>query len=243
MKNYLKLIGAILLKILLIIIGIFTLGRFGGKDNEKYKEKSEEIMKESEKDKEKIEDIKEDIDDRKKDVDSIDDKFEETDEELEKIDEKFKNKFNMFIVLIIAISLLCPISVYGETSVIDEEIEILQEEVDELDGDDLYIPDNYDDLVEEYKEMAEFALKYREIAYIMRNHAVEYRQAYINEKQSHKLTMDIKERDDNRIKSQNEIINELIEQDFSKFGLFGGINYVPLNPQNTGLMLGGTIEF
>lgn len=129
-------------------------------------------------------------------------------EEAKNLAEKLKKHFNIFIIVCLIVSF----SVVGIAS---SNIE------------DLIIPDNYEELVEAYKDMAEIAIGYQKL----------YNEA---ERDNDILMESIKNLQD-LMKVQQDIIDDLLQK--NRFSFFGGINYVPLKPSYSGIMGGIIFEF
>ncbi|MTI62128.1 MAG: hypothetical protein FH762_19455 [Firmicutes bacterium] len=97
-----------------------------------------------------------------------------------------------------------------------------------LDIDNLKIPDNYQDLVAAYKDMAMIAIEYQQL----------YRAAEVDNKQ-------LLQSNDNLqrlIEAQKEIIEKLLKSN-SNAGVIAGVNVVPGNIENSGLILGLNYQF
>ncbi|TET08472.1 MAG: hypothetical protein E3J83_03235 [Candidatus Atribacteria bacterium] len=93
--------------------------------------------------------------------------------------------------------------------------------------ENLKIPDNYSDLLVAYKDMADIAIGYQKL--------------YNEAEQDNQALLEVIENLQSLMKVQQDIINELLKK--NRFGLFAGVNYVPLNPSYSGLIAGLTFEF
>jgi len=122
--------------------------------------------------------------------------------------DRLKKHFNIFIIMCLIISF----SVVGTAS---SNIK------------DLIIPDNYSELVEAYKDMAEIAIGYQEL--------------YNEAEADNQALMEVIKNLQSLMKVQQDIIDDLLQK--NRFGFFGGINYVPLNPTYSGILAGITFEF
>ena len=91
--------------------------------------------------------------------------------------------------------------------------------------ENLIIPDNYADLLIAYKDIAEIAIGYQNL--------------YQESESDNQALMEVVSNLQSLIKIQQDIINDLLQK--NRFSLFGGINFVPLNPDYSGIMAG--IEF
>jgi hypothetical protein len=92
---------------------------------------------------------------------------------------------------------------------------------------DLYIPDNYEELVEMYKE-----------AVIL---AIEYQQLYLEAEQDIEVLVRSNENLQRLIEAQREIIEALLKR--KGFGIITGLNITPANLENTGILLEIEYEF
>lgn len=92
---------------------------------------------------------------------------------------------------------------------------------------DLYIPDNYEELVEMYKEAVMIA--------------IEYQQLYLEAEQDIEVLVRSNENLQKLIEAQREIIEELLRR--KGFGIITGLNITPANLENTGILLGIEYEF
>lgn len=92
---------------------------------------------------------------------------------------------------------------------------------------DLYIPDNYEELVEMYKEAVLLA--------------IEYQQLYLEAEQDIEVLVRSNENLQRLIEAQREIIEELLRR--KGFGIITGLNITPANLKNTGILLGIEYKF
>ncbi len=92
---------------------------------------------------------------------------------------------------------------------------------------DLYIPDNYEELVEMYKEAVMIA--------------IEYQQLYLEAEQDIEVLVRSNENLQKLIEAQREIIEELLKR--KGFGIITGLNITPANLENAGILLGIEYEF
>lgn len=92
---------------------------------------------------------------------------------------------------------------------------------------DLYIPDNYEELVDMYKEAVMIA--------------IEYQQLYLEAEQDIEVLVRSNENLQKLIEAQREIIEELLKR--KGFGIITGLNITPANLENTGILLGVEYKF
>lgn len=92
---------------------------------------------------------------------------------------------------------------------------------------DLYIPDNYEELVEMYKEAVMIA--------------IEYQQLYLEAEQDIEVLVRSNENLQKLIEVQREIIEKLLKR--KGFGIITGLNITPANLENTGILLGVEYKF
>ena len=154
--------------------------------------------------KKRIDEVKEKAKIEEEKVKKIEKRIEDRKERAEKLSDRLRKHFHMFVI----VCLIVFFSVVGIAN-------------------DLIIPDNYSDLVEAYRDMADIAVNYQRL----------YNEA---EADNQALLEVIKNLQD-LMKVQQEIIDDLLQKD--RFSLFGGFNYVPLNPTYSGIMAGVTFEF
>ena len=153
---------------------------------------------------EKINEVKTEAKKEEEKVKKIEKKIESRKEEAKDLSDRLKKHFNIFIIVCLVISF----SVVGIAN-------------------DLIIPDNYDDLLIAYRDIASIAINYQRL----------YKEA---EADNDILIESIKNLQ-SLLKVQQDIIDDLLQK--NRFGFFGGINYVPLNPTYSGIMAGVTFEF
>ena len=92
---------------------------------------------------------------------------------------------------------------------------------------DLYIPDSYEEMVEMYKEAVMIA--------------IEYQRLYLEAEQDIEVLVRSNENLQRLIEAQREIIEALLKR--KGFGIVTGLNIVPANLKNTGILLGIEYEF
>ena len=88
--------------------------------------------------------------------------------------------------------------------------------------DDLIIPDNYEDLVEAYKDMA--------------NIAINYQRLYQEAEADNEALMEVIKNLQDLMEVQQDIIDDLLQK--NRFSILTSINYVPLHPDYSAIMLG-----
>lgn len=91
---------------------------------------------------------------------------------------------------------------------------------------DLYISDNYEELVEMYKEAVLLA--------------IEYQQLYLEAEADNEILLKSIENLQKLIEAQQEIIDRYLRNDLK---LSAGLNIVPMNLQNSGIILSLEYEF
>lgn len=199
-----------LLIILLAIVGVFFMLIFRKKPNWIEKKQKEIKQKENEIDN-NVENIKQSRKEREE-------KAEELSEDLRKTDYKFRNRF--FSIMLIFLLILSPFAIAS-----DGEPPPAKE--------DLKIPDTYEELLQSYYAMFDYAMHYREIAY-------KYEKLYQQEKaDSEKLLNEIE-----NLKMLLDMQKDMIDQLMSNnIGLSVGINYVPLHPDYSGVIVQVEYEF
>lgn len=93
--------------------------------------------------------------------------------------------------------------------------------------ENLKIPETYNELVIAYRDMSEIAIGYQKL--------------YNEAEADNRALMEVVKNLQNLMKVQQDIIDDLLQK--NRFSLFGGVNYVPLNPTYSGIMAGVTFEF
>ena len=93
--------------------------------------------------------------------------------------------------------------------------------------ENLKIPDTYEELIVEYKDMADIAIGYQRL--------------YQEAEADNQALMETVKNLQSLLKIQQDIINELLKK--NRFGLFGGLNVVPFHPDYSGILVGATFEF
>lgn len=200
-----------LLIILIAIVSVFFMLIFRKKPDWIKKKQKEIKQKENEIDN-NVENIKQSRKEREE-------KAEELSEDLRKTDYKFRNRF--FSIMLIFLLILSPF-VMGSDG-----------EPPPMSKEDLKIPDTYEELLQSYYAMFDYAMHYREIAY-------KYEKLYQQEKaDSEKLLNEIE-----NLKMLLDMQKDMIDQLMSNnIGLSVGINYVPLHPDYSGVIVQVEYEF
>jgi len=158
--------------------------------------------------KKKIEEVKEQAKIEEEKVKVIEKKVEGRKEKAMKLADRLKNKFNIFLIILIV---FC----FSFGSVATNTIENLK------------IPQSYEELVVEYKDMADIAIGYQKL--------------YVEAEADNQTLMETIKNLQSLLKAQQDIIDELLKK--NRFGLFTGLNVVPFHPDYSGVMAGITFEF
>ena len=200
-----------LLIILLAIVGVFFMLIFRKKPDWIKKKQKEIKQKENEIDN-NVERIKQSRKEREE-------KAEELSKNLRETDYKFRNRF--FSMMLIFLLILSPFVMASDG------------EPPPMSKEDLKIPDTYEELLQSYYAMFDYAMHYREIAY-------KYEKLYQQEKaDSEKLLNEIE-----NLKMLLDMQKDMIDQLMSNnIGLSVGINYVPLHPDYSGVIVQVEYEF
>ena len=93
--------------------------------------------------------------------------------------------------------------------------------------ENLKIPETYNELVIAYKDMAEIAVGYQKL--------------YNEAEADNRTLIEVVKNLQNLMKVQQDIIDDLLQK--NRFSLFGGVEYIPLHPDYSGIMVGVTFEF
>ena len=141
-------------------------------------------------------------------VKKIEKRIKKRKEEAKTLAERLKNKFNIFLIIFI---MFC----FSIGAVATNTIENLK------------IPDTYEELVVEYKDMADIAIGYQGL--------------YQEAEADNQALMETVKNLQSLLKIQQDIIDELLKR--NRFGLFTGVNVVPFHPDYSGIMAGVTFEF
>lgn len=213
----------LLAAIILILVGIFLGWKFfagglallGGIGAKEVK-KNKSALEHTEKNQEK----------RKEEVDKIQNDKEDRDEAFEKFKKNIKKNGPKLLIFFLIIFITT--------------IPGLAQEKRE-------VPDDYEQLKELYFKALD---RNAELAN-QRDQAIEFAEGYKKDYEMLKIKYDAAEDDidflQERLKDSNEIIekqDKVIEKLSGKnLGMFGGINYVPAEPENTGIILGASLLF
>jgi len=158
--------------------------------------------------KEKINEVKAEAKVEEGKVKKIEKRIEIRREEAKNLAERLKNKFNIFFIILIV---FC----FSIGAVATNTIENLK------------IPATYDELLIEYKDMADIAIGYQKL--------------YTEAEADNQALMEVVKNLQSLMKVQQDIIDDLLQK--NRFGLFTGLNLVPLHPDYSGIMVGVTFEF
>ncbi|QTL96577.1 hypothetical protein GM661_00620 [Iocasia frigidifontis] len=164
----------------------------------KIKKESQEIMDRAEAEKEKTAEIKNNIKNR------------------EEKDKKLSKRLNKYFHMLLIFLILFTFSGIGLTE--DKPPDI----------DNLKIPDNYQDLVAAYKDMAMIAIEYQQL----------YRAAEADNKQLVQSNDNLQQ----LVEVQKDIIDKLLKSK-SNVGVITGVNVVPGDLEHSGLILGLNYNF
>lgn len=188
---------------LALVGGAFLFAFFSKGNNREMYQKAKEVKKEVQKkveiERKKTKKIRENIKKRQK----ID----------KKLSEKLKKHFRVFLIVVLFAGLLTGAAVADG----------------QLDIENLKIPDDYDTLLAQYKEMALIAIQYQQL----------YREA---EADLQEMLATV-ERLQKLIETQQEIIDQLLKSNRSGLDIFTGVNFIPLDPLHSGLILGVNWKF
>ena len=200
-----------LLIILMAIVGVFFMLIFKKKPNWIEKKQKEIKQKENE--------IYNNVEKIKQSKKEREEKAEELSKNLRETDYKFRNRF--FSIMLIFLLILSPFAIASDG------------EPPPMSKEDLKIPDTYEELLQSYYAMFDYAMHYREIAY-------QYEKLYQQEKaDSEKLLNEIE-----NLKMLLDMQKNMIDQLMSNnIGLLVGINYVPLRPEYSGVIVQVEYEF
>ena len=158
--------------------------------------------------KEKVGEVKTQAKVEEEKVKKIEKRIETRREEAKTLAERLKNKFNIFIIVCLVFGL--SIGVIATDTI-----------------ENLKIPTTYEELLVEYKDMADIAIGYQRL--------------YNEAEADNQALMEVVKNLQSLLKIQQDIINELLKK--NRFGLFTGLNLVPLHPDYSGITAGVTFEF
>ena len=180
-----------------IIFAVLVYLFFTKKDNRKIKEAIDEVNKKVNIEKAKVKKIEKKIILRKKKAKDLSDRL--------------KKHFNIIIIAVIFVGIAF------SSSMILAEPEI----------ENLIIPDNYQDLLVAYKDIAEIAIGYQKL--------------YQEAEADNQALLEVIKNLQSLILTQQEIINKLLNK--NRFNIFTGVNYVPLKPTYSGILAGVSFEW
>lgn len=243
------------------------------KDSEKRAEKAKKVVKESDKRDKRAEKLNKDDKHRKEKADDLEKEgkkrekeAEDLDEELENNDDNLKNMFNVLLILLVSLSILFSGPVLAQNSPEQfnpdnfKKAESLEEANQMLDNL-LEITLNYRNLAYDYREKynqekqdkKEFKNLYEEerqdkLAFQnMYNEEKEdktfFKDLYNEEKQDNKELQNIVENQRTLIEMSQNMNEFLSKQSKGGFGLYGGVNYKPLKPLESGVEAGVSFDF
>jgi len=152
-----------------------------------------------------IEDIEQEVVREKKTVEQV----KKNREERLKKHKELQDRMNRFFGIFLIFAILSVTALAGESP------------------PNLYIPDNYEELVEMYKEAVMIA--------------IEYQQLYLEAEQDIEVLVRSNENLQKLIEAQREIIEKLLKR--KGFGIITGLNITPANLENTGILLGVEYKF
>lgn len=235
------------------------------KDSEKRAEKAKKVVEEGKKRDKRTEKLNKDDKHRKQKADDLEKEVDDLDEELENNDDKLKNIFNILLILLLSFSIVFsgPVLAQNNEQFNPENFkkaETLKEANKMLDNL-LEITLNYRNLAydfrekynEENKDKKEFKKLYEE----EREDKLAYKNMYQEEKEDKLFFKKIynEERQDNKelqnIIGNQKTINDMLQdmnefltnQSKGGFGIYGGIEYKPLKPLNSGIEAGVSYDF
>lgn len=245
------------------ILGIIGLGGAGVKKrsqdkSEKLSEEKEDIENEIKALKEKAKKLRQASEDRSQEVAKIENKIDE----LKRKDKDRINKANdlngkikdLLIIFILIPGLLLFFTVPG----LALEAEVNQEEVnEEITIDDVSIPTNYDDLLDQHKEVLKIMFEWRNLYFQERKDKIEavelaekMTELYEEEKQVNKELYKIVEKLETKtdrlikiVETHEELLEEVLNSQSGGIGAFTGINYTPAYPLQSGIMAGISVNF
>lgn len=116
-------------------------------------------------------------------------------------------------------------------------------------------PKDYDQLLEDYKDMYDIAQKYKQLyeeaerdvteykkLYNQAEDDVEeYRSLYKSAEENNKALIDSNNRLQDLIDTQKNMIDDILNK--KNIGIITGVNVVPANPENSGIILGFDFQF
>ena len=153
---------------------------------------------------EKINEVKTEAKKEEEKVKKIEKKIESRKEEAKDLADRLKKHFHIFIIVCLVISF----SVVGIAN-------------------DLIIPNNYEDLLIAYRDIASIAINYQRL--------------YNEAEADNQALMEVIKNLQDLMKVQQDIIDDLLQK--NRFSLFGGLGYVPLHPDYSSIILGVNFEF
>ena len=247
LKNiYLYIFIAVIIGAALLIVGgelwqsiaaIFGFGVYGA-----IKEKRKKVKEEQKDLKEKADIIKKESDNRKEKADKLNEKdkarqekADDLDEKLEKTDDKFKNMFNILLIVLISLSLLIGGPLLAQENINPDNFK----QPDTLQKAEVMI-DKLLNFTLEYRDMA---YKYKDLYEQERKNKVEYKELYELEREDNKKLQEII---DNQVRLNDkleEIIDMLMDSSKGGVGIYGGINYKPFEPLESGIEAGVSYDF
>ena len=242
------------------------------KDSEKRAEKAKKVVEESDKRDKRAEKLNKDDKHRKEKADDLEKEgkkrekeAENLDEELENNDDNLKNMFNILLILLVSLSIVFsgPVLAQNNEEFNPENFKKAEslEEANKMLDNLLEITLNYRNLAYDYREKyneenqdkKEFKDLYEEERQDkkafenMYNEEKEdklfFKGLYNEEKQDNKELQNIIENQRTLIEMSQNMNEFLSKQSKGGFGLYGGVNYKPLKPLESGLEAGVSFDF
>lgn len=124
-----------------------------------------------------------------------------------------------------------------------------------VNAQELDAPKEYDQLLEDYKDMYDIAQKYKKLYEEAERDVTEYkklynqaeadveeyRQLYKSAEENNRKLIDSNNRLQDLIDTQKEMIDEILNK--KDIGIITGVNVVPANIENSGVILGFDFQF
>lgn len=200
------------------------------------KKKVDKAKKEVEKDQKYHENMQEKADQHQENIDKLNDRLEKADQKDEKINKTFWSFFNLLsIFLMIVILLLVPVTIYAKDNNNAINLPTIEEAKE--------IPDNYEGLKVRYFELLDAYIDMYTQKETYKNLAHDYKSELDSVKADLDKMIENDKQDEEMKERLLEYIHELIKVQKKGFEIEAGVNYVPLNPKNLGVMLSLGYEF
>ena len=219
------------------IAAIFGIGGYGvvKELRKKVKEEQKDLQEQADNIKKKSDKRTEKADELDKEDKARKEKADDLDEELEKTDDNFKNTFNIMLIFLISFTLLFSGPVLAQ---------------DNINPENFKQPDTFEEATQMLDKLLDFTIKYRDMAYKYqklyeeeREDKLEYKDLYEKERADNQQLQQIIDNQKKLNDKLQDIIDMLMNNSKGGVGVYGGFNYKPMKPLESGIEAGVSYDF